>query len=63
VGVTLGLFPATWVALQTISRCGAGRRDGVPTLLLYLIIIAAVGPSTLNVVLAITIGGFLAWLA
>ena len=29
-----------------------------PTLLLYLIIIAAVGPSRINVVLAITIGGF-----
>ena len=29
-----------------------------PTLLLYLIIIAAVGPSKINVVLAITIGGF-----
>lgn len=29
-----------------------------PTLLLYMIIIAAVGPSALNVVLAIAIGGF-----
>jgi ABC-type dipeptide/oligopeptide/nickel transport system permease subunit len=29
-----------------------------PTLLLYLIIIAAVGPSRINVLLAITIGGF-----
>ncbi len=59
VGVTLGLFAgylgglADDILMRVLDAVMA-----FPTLLLYLIIIAAVGPSTLNVVLAITIGGF-----
>jgi peptide/nickel transport system permease protein len=59
VGVTLGL---------TAGYLGGAADDllmrlldaamAFPDLLLYMIIIAAVGPSKLNVVLAITIGGF-----
>jgi peptide/nickel transport system permease protein len=59
VGVTVGLFAGYLggVADDVLMRL----LDAVmafPTLLLYLIIIAAVGPSKINVVLAITIGGF-----
>ncbi len=59
VGVTLGLFAgylgglADDILMRLLDAVMA-----FPTLLLYLIIIAAVGPSKLNVVLAITIGGF-----
>lgn len=59
VGVTLGLVAgylgglADDILMRLLDAVMA-----FPTLLLYLIIIAAVGPSRLNVVLAITFGGF-----
>jgi len=59
VGVTLGLTAGYLggVADDILMRL-LDAAMSFPDLLLYLIIIAAVGPSKLNVVLAITIGGF-----
>jgi peptide/nickel transport system permease protein len=59
VGVTLGLTAGYLggVADDILMRL-LDAAMSFPDLLLYMIIIAAVGPSKLNVVLAITIGGF-----
>jgi peptide/nickel transport system permease protein len=57
IGVTLGLISGYWGGLVDESLMRV--LDAVmafPTLLLYMVIIAAVGPSRANVVLAITIG-------
>lgn len=58
VGVTLGLASGYFGGIvdEVIMRI-TDAFMAFPTLLLYMIIIAAVGPSRLNVVLAITIGG------
>jgi peptide/nickel transport system permease protein len=58
VGVTLGLFSGYWGGLidELIMRV-VDAFMAFPTLLLYMIIIAALGPSRLNVVLAITVAG------
>jgi peptide/nickel transport system permease protein len=59
IGVTLGLTAGYLGGLaDDILMRFLDAVMAFPTLLLYLIIITAVGPSTLNVVLAITIGGF-----
>jgi peptide/nickel transport system permease protein len=59
VGVTLGLTAGYLGGLaDDILMRLLDAAMSFPDLLLYLIIIAAVGPSKLNVVLAITIGGF-----
>jgi peptide/nickel transport system permease protein len=58
IGVTLGLTAGYFGG--TVDEVVMRILDAVmafPTLLLYMIIIAAVGASELNVVLAITIGG------
>jgi len=59
VGVTLGLTAGYLggTADDVLMRL-LDAAMSFPDLLLYMIIIAAVGPSRLNVVLAITIGGF-----
>jgi len=58
VGITLGLAGGYLggVVDEVLMRV-VDATMAFPTLLLYMIIIAAVGPSSLNVVLAITIGG------
>jgi peptide/nickel transport system permease protein len=59
VGVTLGLTAGYLGGLaDDILMRLLDAAMSFPDLLLYMIIIAAVGPSKLNVVLAITIGGF-----
>ncbi len=59
VGVTIGLTAGYLggVADDLLMRL-LDAAMSFPDVLLYMIIIAAVGPSKLNVVLAITIGGF-----
>jgi peptide/nickel transport system permease protein len=58
VGSTLGLAAGYLggIADEIVMRI-LDSMMAFPTILLYMIIIAAVGPSTFNVVLAITIGG------
>ncbi|MBI4786572.1 MAG: ABC transporter permease [Chloroflexi bacterium] len=59
LGITLGLFAGyLGGVLDDILMRLLDAVMAFPTLLLYMIIIAAVGPSSLNVVLAITVGGF-----
>jgi len=58
VGSTLGLLSAYFGG--TVDEFVMRILDAMmafPTILLYMIILAALGPSTVNVVLAITIGG------
>jgi peptide/nickel transport system permease protein len=57
VGVTFGLISGYWGGMvdETIMRV-LDALMAFPTLLLYMIIIAAVGPSRVNVVLAISLG-------
>ncbi len=59
VGIVLGLFAGYFGGLadDVLMRL-LDATLAFPTLLLYMIIIAAVGPSRANVVLAITVGGF-----
>ena len=59
VGITLGLIGGYHGGvLDDVVMRLLDATMAFPTLLLYMIIIAAVGPSRMNVVLAITIGGF-----
>ncbi len=59
VGITLGLISGySGGVLDDILMRLLDAVMAFPTLLLYMIIIASVGPSSLNVVLAITVGGF-----
>lgn len=59
IGISLGLIAGYFGGvLDDILMRLLDATMAFPTLLLYMIIIAAVGPSRLNVVLAITIGGF-----
>ena len=59
LGITLGLISGYFGGvLDDILMRLLDAVMAFPTLLLYMIIIAAVGPSSLNVVLAITVGGF-----
>ena len=57
VGVTFGLISGYWGGMvdESVMRV-LDALMAFPTLLLYMVIIAAVGPSRVNVVLAITIG-------
>lgn len=57
IGITLGLISGYWggVMDESVMRV-LDAIMAFPTLLLYMVIIAAVGPSRVNVVLAITIG-------
>ncbi len=58
VGSTLGLLSGYFGGLvdEVVMRV-LDAMMAFPTILLYMIILAALGPSTVNVVLAITIGG------
>jgi peptide/nickel transport system permease protein len=59
VGITLGLVGGyLGGAIDDILMRLLDATMAFPTLLLYMIIISALGPSRLNVVMAITIGGF-----
>jgi peptide/nickel transport system permease protein len=59
VGITLGLVAGYFGgALDDLLMRLLDATMAFPTLLLYMIIIAAVGPSKVNVVIAITVGGF-----
>ena len=59
VGITLGLVAGYFGGiLDDVLMRLLDATMAFPTLLLYMIIIAAVGPSRLNVILAITVGGF-----
>lgn len=57
IGVTLGLISGYWGGMmdEGVMRV-LDAIMAFPTLLLYMVIIAAVGPSRINVVLAITLG-------
>jgi peptide/nickel transport system permease protein len=58
VGITLGLFAGYFGGLidEVVMRI-LDAMMSFPTILLYLIVLFAVGPSAINVVIAITIGG------
>ncbi len=59
IGITLGLVAGYFGGvLDDILMRLLDATMAFPTLLLYMIIIAAVGPSRVNVVVAITVGGF-----
>jgi len=58
IGITLGLLSGYWGGwLDEVLMRLLDAMMSVPVILLYLIIVAALGPSAINVVLAITIVG------